>query len=121
MRDESSPPLRYAPTGTSERSRRRVASCSSSPSAAVESAVEPLDHAGAVFFVEMQEDFGVRLSAEAMALADELLAKFDVVEDFAVEGDPERAVGARHRLAAAGQIENAQSRVREARARLDVD
>src|SRR5256885_483595 len=46
----------------------------------------------------MQQDFGIGYACEVVAARDQLLAKFDVVEDLAVERDPERAVRVRHRL-----------------------
>ena len=44
-----------------------------------------------------------------------------MVEDFAVERDPRGSISVRHRLTAACEIDDAQSRVAEAGARLDMD
>src|SRR5262245_57580905 len=55
-----------------------------------------------------------------MALLCEIVAEFNVVEDLTVECDPQRAVSVRHRLTAAREINDAQSRVSECGLRLDV-
>ena len=44
-----------------------------------------------------------------MTLTYQLLAKFDVVEDLAVESDPQRAISDGHRLPAAFEVDDAQA------------
>jgi hypothetical protein len=82
--------------------------------------VQFLDRRGAVFFVQVQDDFGVGLGPKSMTVSNEIFTKFDVVEDFTVERDPERSVGVRHRLSATREIDDAQTRVAEASAGVDV-
>ena len=62
----------------------------------------------------MKNHLGIRARAESVAFARQLRAQFDVVENLAVERDPDRAVLVRHRLLAAGEVDNAQPRVRQA-------
>ena len=54
-----------------------------------EVAVEPRDAIRPHLFVEADDDLGVGMRAEADALRDQLVAQLDVVEDLAVEGDPD--------------------------------
>ena len=56
-----------------------------------------------------------------MALGRKLVAQLDVIEDFAVERDPDRAVLIGHRLPAARDVDDAQTGVSERRPRLAVD
>ena len=77
-------------------------------------AVQPLDAVLALFFVEMEDHFRVGPRREDVAGVDELLAQLDVIEDLAVERDPEAPILVAHRLLPAGEIEDAEPRVREA-------
>ena len=77
-------------------------------------AVEVLHAVFAVHLVQVQDDFGVRLRREAPPCAGQIGAQLDVVEDFAVEGDPDRSVGVGHRLVAGGQIDDAEPRMGQA-------
>ena len=83
-------------------------------------AVEMADARLAVLFVRVEDDLRVRPGGELVTAPDELLAQLDVVENLAVERDPERLVFVRHRLVSAGQIENAQSCVAQPHARVRV-
>ncbi len=76
--------------------------------------VQFLDRGRAFFLEEMKDDLGIGLRTKSMSFPDEFFTKFDVVEDLAVERDPQRAVTVRHRLTAACEIDDAQSRVSEA-------
>jgi hypothetical protein len=69
----------------------------------------------------MKQNFGVGLRTKSMSFLNEFFTQFDVIEDLTVECDPQRAVGIRHRLTAACEIDNAQSRVSKAETGLDVD
>jgi hypothetical protein len=82
--------------------------------------VESGDGGRAFFFVKMEDDFGVRLGLKPVTFALEIRAKLDVVEDLSVERDPQRAVFVRHRLAAAGHVDDAQPRVRKSGGRIRV-
>ena len=57
------------------------------------------------------------VAAEPVAARDQLRAQLDVVEDLAVEGDPDRAVVIRHRLRAAGEIDDREPRMGESGSR----
>ena len=53
--------------------------------------------------------------------ATQVLLELDVVEDLAVEGDPDGIVLVAHGLGAAGEVDDAESRVGESSAGLEVD
>ena len=76
--------------------------------------------ARSAFFTQPEQDLGVGLGAKTMAAPFELLAELNVVEDLAVERDPDRFVVVRHRLRAAANVNNAEPGVRESGARLEV-
>jgi len=63
----------------------------------------------------MEDDFRVRTGTEAPALGDQLVAQFDIVEDFAIEDSPHRPVLVRNGLIAGGEVDDAQPCVAEAR------
>ena len=69
----------------------------------------------------MKDDLRIGVCTKSMSFPYEFFTKFDVVEDLAVERDPQGAVIVRHRLTAACEINDAQARVPEAHARLDMD
>ena len=79
-----------------------------------ELAIEMGHAVGTVLDVGAQDYFGVGLSREPMATIDQRLSQLDVVVDFAVEGEPDRARLRAHRLGAAGQVNDAESGVSEA-------
>jgi hypothetical protein len=59
----------------------------------------------------MKDDLGVGAGGKDMATRDHFVAQLDVIEDFAVEGDVDRAVGIGHRLLAAFQIDDGKPRM----------
>ncbi len=61
-----------------------------------------------VFFVEMDDGLGIAVRAIAVAARDELLAQREMVVDFAIKHDPQRAVFVRNRLMTARNIDNAE-------------
>ena len=85
-----------------------------------EVAVERLDAIGPPLLVEVDDDLGVGRRLEDVAAGDQLGAQLDVVEDLAVEGDPDGAVLVAHRLLAAVEIDDAEARVRETDVAVDV-
>ena len=52
---------------------------------------------------------------------DQLVPQLDIVEDLAVEADPDRLVVVRHRLGAGGEIDDGEARMRQARFIVAVD
>ncbi len=70
---------------------------------------------GAFLFVKMDDDFGIGIRREVVALALQLPAKFGEVVDFAVVGDPDRAVFVAHwHVPVSGKIENGEAAAAEA-------
>ena len=75
-------------------------------------AVYPLEKAWPMVFVEMNQCFGVRLRAESVSVAAQLLPKLRIVVDLTVEGHPDTVVLVRHRLLAGRrQIDDCQPTV----------
>jgi hypothetical protein len=83
-------------------------------------AVHPIEGVLAPLLPGVEDDLGVALGAEAVAGGDELRAQLDVVEDLAVEDDPQSLVLVGHRLLAAGQIDDRQAGVGQPGARVAV-
>ena len=106
------------PSRSRERNSRRRRS---SQTAKAHWPLKSLDAGVAPLLVGVQDDFGVGPGREPVALVGQLVAQFDVVEDFAVEGDPEPGLGVAHRLVAAGQIDDAQPRMAQRDGTVDVD
>ena len=72
-----------------------------------EHSIEASDAVRAHFFVEMQDNFGVGVGAEAMAFGYELAAEGGEVINFSVVGDPDAAIFIRHRhVAVGGKVED---------------
>ena len=70
----------------------------------------------------MQQDLGVGLASENVALCLETAAQFAIVVNLAVEGDDQLAVGADHRLGAGvGEIDDREPPVPEADAAIGDD
>src|SRR3984893_14507799 len=61
----------------------------------------------------MKNDLGIRAGGEPMSLSEQLFPEFEVVEDLAVEGDPERRVLVAHGLLATGKVDDAKPGVRQ--------
>src|ERR1700752_4209215 len=66
-----------------------------------------------MLLVEMNDDFGVRLGAESMALVDQFLAQQFVVVNFTIESDADRAVFVVERLVSLLEGDNAQADMAE--------
>ena len=86
-----------------------------------EHAAQLLDAVGAHVFVEMNDDFGVAVGLEAMALFFELGAEFEEVVNLAVENGPCAAVFVENRLMASGEVDDAESAHAETGAVGDVE
>ena len=71
--------------------------------------VHPFEARRTIFFVQVQNDFCVRRRAKPMPSTFQFSAQLDIVKNFSVENDPERFVLVRDRLAAAADINDAQS------------
>ena len=80
-----------------------------------------VEHRLAVVFVEMDPRLGVAARRQAMPAGQELPAQLGILEQLAVEGDPDRAVLVADRLPAAGQVDDRQPPGPERHARLDVE
>jgi hypothetical protein len=78
-----------------------------------ELAVEPRDEIVAPLLVGVNQRLGIGLGLEAVAEGLELPAQLDVVEDLAVEDDPDRVVLVGHGLIARGEIDDAEARMRQ--------
>jgi hypothetical protein len=59
----------------------------------------------------VKNDFGVAVGCELMPARFQFGAQLNVIEDFAVEDNPQRAVLVSNRLLAAGEINDTQARV----------
>src|SRR5262249_32437693 len=86
-----------------------------------EVAVERAHAIRAVVLVGVQDRLGVALRAEGGAARHQLVAQLDVIEYFAVEGDPEVAIRGGERLSSAGEIDDRKPAVPEGRAAVVVD
>jgi hypothetical protein len=69
----------------------------------------------------MDDNLGVALGPEAVAACDELVPQLDVVENLAIEYDPQRAILVGQRLLSGGEIDDRESRMSEADVRIAVD
>ena len=78
-------------------------------------------HAGPVLLVEVDDDLGVGFRREDVPLLLERGAQLHVVEDLAVEDDPDAPVLVGDRLPAALEVDDAQPRVGEADVRIPVE
>ena len=84
-------------------------------------AVEASERLGAPLFVGVHDHFGVAAGLELVAAPDEFLAQLHVVEDLAVERDPQRAALVRERLLARRQIDDRQPGVGKTGVAIAVD
>src|SRR5215831_13613016 len=75
--------------------------------------IQPAHTIFAFLLIQVKDYFRIGASRKLVPLLNEFFAQFDVVKDLAVEGDPQIAIVDRHRLMAAGEIDNAQPRVRQ--------
>src|SRR5262249_27854420 len=83
--------------------------------------VERLKASGADLLVQMQHDLGIRAGGESMALGLEYPAQLDVVEDFAVEHNPQRAVLVRDWLLSRCDVDNREPGAAESNALVEID
>src|SRR3984957_21214655 len=80
-----------------------------------EHSIQALDAIRAFALVKVKDDFRVSMRCEFMSLALEFAAEFGEVVDFAVIGNPERAILVGHRhVAERGQIENGEAAAAQA-------
>jgi hypothetical protein len=76
-----------------------------------EHAIELVEEVFALFFVQVDEDFGIATGAEAMASTAEALSEFVMVINFAVKAHPDCAVFVAHRLTAGVEVDDTQAGV----------
>ena len=85
------------------------------PDAEREHAAQRVHHRRAALCVQVQQDFGVRLRAEGVALGLQFAPQLAIVVDFPVVGDRQASVGGGHGLRAGlGQVDDREAAVREA-------
>ena len=77
-------------------------------------AVQVLHEIVAILLVGMDDDFGVAVGAEPVSRVQQDLAQLDVIENLAVERDPDGPVLVGHGLSAAFEINDAQAGVAQA-------
>src|SRR5260370_37206923 len=78
------------------------------PEGESEDTIEALDAIDAPLFIAMDDDFGIRICFESMAVFDELFPQFDVVVYLAVENKLHGVVFVRDGLGAAFNIYDTQ-------------
>jgi len=76
-----------------------------------ELSVEMPETVGAKVLVEVNDNLGIRRGAEAMSPRLQLWPELDVVENLAVEDDPQRLILVGYGLRAGGEVNDAQPRV----------
>ena len=92
-----------------------IASPEEYPAAAIvdhegEHAVQALEHALALTHVQVQQHFGVRvIGDETRAVPLQPAAQLRCVHDLAIEDDADLSVRAQHRLAPAGEVDDAEA------------
>src|SRR5581483_9204175 len=84
-----------------------------------EHTAQEFDRAAAVFFVEMEDGFGVAMRAVAMAFGFEVGAIIGVIVDFAVEDDGDGVVFVEHGLMAAREINDRETAMGESDVRIE--
>ena len=101
------------PTRSRQSQRRCLISI---PEAEGEHAVQASCGRRPFFLVEVDDDLGVRIAAEAVALGLQLAAQIFIIVDLAVVGQPDRPVLVRHGLTARRRkIDNGQALMAQAR------
>ena len=100
--------------------REHETSCLRVPDRDREHPAQPPHVLRAVALVEMQMDFGVAMRPERVTVALELAAQLGIVVDLAVLHDDARSVFARHRLVAAGKVDDREAARRERDRAVDV-
>src|SRR5690349_6199346 len=74
-----------------------------------------------MLFIEVEQDLGIRCGGKAMSAGLQLRAQFLVVEDFAVENDPQRFVFVADRLLPCLQIDDTEPCAPESCLRIAID
>ena len=90
------------------------------PDGVGEHAAQLRNAAGAFFFVEVHQRFGVAVGFEAVAGAKQICAQFPEIVDLAVEDYPDGSVFIRHGLVAGREIDDAEPPHPEAAAAVDM-
>ena len=62
-----------------------------------------------MLFIEMNENFGIGMRIEAVPARFQLMPQLHVIEDLAIENDPDVAILVMDRLLAAGEVDDAQT------------
>jgi hypothetical protein len=83
--------------------------------------IEPAECTRAPLFVRVDDDFRVTARPEPMAATLQLLAQFEIVEDLAIETDPQRIGFVGQRLLTGEQIDDRQPRMPKASTCIAVD
>src|SRR5439155_7045897 len=78
-----------------------------------EFSIEPMDKIHTMLLVEMNDDFGVRMGAETMALIDQFFSQLFVVVNFTIESDADGAVLVVERLVSLLEVDDAQANMAE--------
>ena len=73
--------------------------------------VQVVNKTFAVLLVKVNDDFRVRMGVKLMALSGQFAPQLHVVENLAIEHHPDRAILVVDRLVAAGQVDDAQTRL----------
>src|SRR6266566_7462072 len=71
--------------------------------------IEVVDTVFSLFLVQVQYDFGVRTASEFVPFLHQCISELDIVEDFAIEGNPEFTLRSGHGLATALEVDDAQA------------
>jgi len=75
--------------------------------------VQVLDAVFSFFLIKVEDDLGIGARGELMSPTEQLLPEFQVVEDLAIERNPQGTVLVGHGLVAAGEIDDAEAGVRQ--------
>src|SRR5262249_26471313 len=84
------------------------------PDGEPEHAVEAIQNVVTPLLVTVDDDFGVAVGAKLVAVAQQFALEFGEIVNLAVEDDPDRAFAIRHRLMAAGKIDDGETPEAEA-------
>ena len=79
------------------------------PNGHTELTIKIIQHLGAFFFVEVQEDFGICVGIELVSASFQVGTKFNVIEDLSVVNDPQGLVFIVDRLITTGKVDDAEA------------